>query len=80
MTLRPTQIETLRVIDRYYPDGASAWEIALEFGISLRSAEGRLERLEVAQMVRLCPIQWPFAKSGKITLALLTNEGREAIR
>lgn len=73
---RLTQLQTLALIDRY-PDGVIASDIAHEFGITIRAAEGRLDRLAAAELITDYQIPWP---TGGLILARLTDKGRAALQ
>lgn len=90
--MKPTasQLQTLRAVARYcryrpvaapgeLQDGAMASDVAVRLNISIDAAEKRLDRLAVAGLVADHQIRWPHARSGWITLAVLTEKGRAAL-
>lgn len=75
MTLRPSQLATLRAIADLSPYNATVVAVARSLDISTQAAEGRIERLAAAEFVDDMQIRWPYSQSGWITLAVLTKKG-----
>lgn len=75
MPLRPSQVETLRVVADF-PDGVGEWELAKRLGVSLRASLQRLERL--ARSGHLA-IRIFCDETGAYCLYVLTQLGREAL-
>jgi predicted ArsR family transcriptional regulator len=69
-------VETLKLVAKF-PDGAIASDVAHEFGISIRAAEGRLQRLEEAGCLGL---RFAFPNSTvSFMVHVLLPKGRDAI-
>lgn len=81
MTLRRSQKETLRIVCKWSQpsDGAMATDIAYSLGVSVGAAEKRLERLAARGLIEDKQFRWPHGRSGWITLAVITDAGREAL-
>lgn len=74
MTLRASQRETLELLERWRFGGLYACDLADEFGIEVRAAQRRLDRLAATGLVSLNR-SWHAAS----TSASITPKGRELL-
>jgi len=81
MPLRPSQVETLRVVGFYGTWGATLDKVAAGLGITERSAERRLERLQRDPRRPFIEVVLAgyFPEGPRLRFYRLTQLGREAL-
>lgn len=77
MSLRPSQIETLKLVASFPDEQVIASDLAHEFGITIHSAERRLRRLEGRGLLRYTCIPWVDGKS--CFVHRLSDQGRAVV-
>lgn len=77
MTLRPAQLETLRVVDSFdrLGDGCMSEHVSVCLDVPREAAAKRLERLEASGLIERCKPVWVMARRFR-----LTDHGRRILR